>query len=192
MLHWPTQHTLEIPATITAFLNIFLAARNSIWNWLFGLIAVTLYGVIFYHARLYGNMSLQVVYFIFQIYGFYQWQYGGEKHGVLSVTRMPRALYWIAAIAFLMLFLGYFFILSDYTNSTTPIIDAITTAMSLIAQWMMCKRWIENWFLWMLMDLVAVEMYWNKNLHLTALLYASFFILCCAGVRTWKRSMIAA
>lgn len=178
---------LEIPATITAFLNILLAAKNSLWNWLFGLIAVTLYGIIFYQSQLYGNMSLQAVFFIFQIYGWYQWRYGGEKQGKLSVTKMPHTFYWIAVCIFIPLFLVYLFILSEYTNSTTPIIDSLTTAMSLIAQWMMCKRWIENWFLWMLMDSIAVDMYWDKHLHLTAMLYAAFFVLCCFGYRTWKK-----
>src|SRR3990167_11208162 len=97
-------HILEKPATIAAFLNIFLAARNSIWNWLFGLIAVTLYGFIFYQTELYGNMSLQVVYFAFQIYGFYQWQYGGEKQGKLAVTQMPIRQYFFMSIAFVILF----------------------------------------------------------------------------------------
>ncbi len=183
-------HILEKPAIVAAFLNIFLAARNSIWNWLFGLIAVTLYGYIFYQTKLYGNMSLQVVYFLFQIFGFYQWQYGGEKHGKLSVTKTPASQYVILSIAFIVLFFVYFFTLADYTNSTTPLIDALTTAMSLVAQWMMCKRWIENWILWMIMDLTAIEMYWDKHLQLTAILYAIFFILCCFGYRTWKKSMM--
>ena len=190
MLIHSLEHILEKPATVAAFLNIFLAARNSIWNWLFGLIAVTLYGFIFYATKLYGNMSLQAVYFLFQIYGFYQWQYGGEKHSKLAVTQMPIRQYFFMSIAFVILFVAYFFTLSDYTNSTTPFIDALTTAVSLVAQWMMCKRWIENWFLWMIMDLIAIEMYWNKDLHLTAALYASFFILCCFGYRTWKKSII--
>lgn len=183
------KHILEIPAVITAFFNILLAAKNSIWNWLFGLIAVSLYGIIFYQTKLYANMSLQGIYFVFQIYGWYQWQYGGDKHTELSVSKTPLSQYSILSAAFIILFFTYFFTLSDYTNSTTPIIDSLTTAMSLIAQWMMCKRWIENWFLWMIMDLIAIEMYWNKNLHLTALLYGSFFILCCFGYRTWKKAM---
>lgn len=190
LMHVQLRHILEVPAMIAAFLNIFLAARNSIWNWYLGLIAVTLYGVIFYKTQLYGNMSLQVVYFAFQIYGWYEWRYGGEKHGELAVTLMPKMQYLVMSTAFVLLFFAYFFTLSDYTNSTTPLIDALTTAMSLVAQWMMCKRWIENWFLWMIMDLAAIEMYWHKQLHLTAILYGIFFVLCCFGYRTWKKAII--
>jgi nicotinamide mononucleotide transporter len=181
--------TLEIFIAIAVFLNIFLAARNSIWNWLFGLVAVTLHGFISHQAKLYGNMSLQGVYFAFQIYGWYEWRYGSEKHSELSVTRIPKSQHAIIGIAFVILFFAYFFILSDYTNSTTPLIDALTTAMGLVAQWMMCKRWIENWFLWMIMDLIAIEMYWNKHLHLISALYASLFILCCYGYHIWKKAI---
>ena len=176
---------------IAAFLNILLAARNSIWNWFFGIIAVTLYAFIFYKTALYGNMSLQFLYFGFQIYGWYEWRYGGEKNDELAVTYMAKKQYLIMSITFVILFFTYFFALSDYTNSTTPLIDSLTTAMSLVAQWMMCKRWIENWYLWMVMDLIATEMYWNKQLHLTAILYGVFFILCCFGLRTWKKAIVA-
>lgn len=182
------QYYIEIPATLTAFTNIYLAARANIWNWLFGLFAVTLYGVIFYQTHLYGDMTLQAVYFYFQIYGWYQWRYGSEKHTALSVSRLPKSLYTTFALALVILFALFAFILSHYTNSTTPLIDAFTTALSLIAQWMMCKKWLENWILWIVLDIVSVEMYWHKHLYLTAGLYGLFLLLCVSGYRIWMRA----
>lgn len=183
------QYYIEIPATLTAFTNIYLAARANIWNWLFGLFAVTLYAIIFYRTRLYGDMSLQAIYFYFQIYGWYQWRYGSEKHATLAVTRMPKKLYLTASVAMIALFGAFIFILSHYTNSTTPVIDAFTTSLSLISQWMMCRKWLENWALWILLDIVSIEMYWHKHLFLTAGLYGVFLILCCSGYRTWKNAL---
>lgn len=180
---------IEVPATITAFANIYLAARANIWNWLFGIFAVILYGIIFYMTRLYGDMTLQVVYLFFQFYGFYQWKYGGEDASALSVSRMPLMQYFYLTGIFFVLFAGFYGVLSHYTNSNTPIIDAFTTALSLIAQWMMCRKWLENWWLWIFMDCMSLYMYMYKHLYLTTGLYAIFIVLCIMGCREWKKAI---
>ncbi len=177
---------IEVPATLTAFLNIYLAARANIWNWLFGIFAVILYGIIFYETRLYGDMTLQAVYLFFQFYGWYQWKFGGSHASSLSVTRTPKSQYYYLGIAFVILYIIFYCILKHYTNSTTPIIDAFTTAISLIAQWMMCRKWLENWALWILLDLISLYMYSYKHLYLTTGLYAVFIVLCIMGYREWK------
>src|SRR3990167_7062521 len=105
------QYYIEIPATLTAFTNIYLAARASIWNWLFGLFAVTLYAIVFYRTKLYGDMSLQAIYFYFQIYGWYQWRYGSDKHATLMVTRMPKSFYLITLLVMSLLFGAFIYIL---------------------------------------------------------------------------------
>ncbi len=184
------QTAIEVPATLTAFLNIYLAARANIWNWLFGIFAVILYGIIFYQSRLYGDMSLQAVYLFFQFYGWYQWKFGGSHTSALSITHMPKLQYAILTGVFLILFGIFYFLLSHYTNSNTPIIDAFTTSLSLIAQWMMCKKWLENWVLWIVMDLISLYMYSYKHLYLTTLLYAAFIVLCVMGYREWKKALV--
>ncbi|MCX7124408.1 MAG: nicotinamide riboside transporter PnuC [Gammaproteobacteria bacterium] len=189
-MYFSLKHDIEIPATIAAFFNIYLAARNSIWNWVLGLVAVTLYAVVFYEAKLYGDMCLQGVYFIFQFYGWYEWMHGGKNSGELSVTRLPKSLYLISGLALLVLYGIFVYLLSHDTNSTTPIIDAFTTSLSLIAQWMMCRRYLENWLLWIGLDAISIYMYWYKNLYLTAGLYGVFFVLCCMGYQVWMRSLV--
>lgn len=180
---------IEVPATLTAFLNIYLAARANIWNWLFGIIAVTLYAIIFYQTRLYGDMSLQAVYLFFQFYGWQQWKFGGDHAAQLPITKMPQIQYYILSGVFIILFALFYGILKHYTNSTTPLIDAFTTALSLIAQWMMCRKWLENWWLWIVMDFISLYMYTHKHLYLTTALYAVFIILCVMGYREWKKSL---
>lgn len=181
---------IQVPATITAFANIYLAARNNIWNWLLGLIAVTLYAFIFYLTRLYGDMALQGVYFIFQIYGWFQWRFGGKDNTELTVHRMPKPYWLIALFAQILMTSVFYWFLSHHTNSTTPFVDAFTTALSLIAQWMMCKKWLENWSLWILLDLISLYMYSYKGLYLTTVLYAAFIALCMMGYREWKKALI--
>lgn len=180
---------IEVPAVIAAFLNIYLAARASLWNWLFGIFAVILYSIIFYQTRLYGDMALQAVYFVFQFYGWWQWKFGGAHASRLSITRMPHAQYYILSIVLVILYVFLYFFLSHYTNSTTPIVDAFTTSLALIAQWMMCKKWLENWIAWIVMDLISLYMYSYKHLYLTTILYAAFIALCVMGYREWKRSL---
>ncbi|HLB57743.1 MAG TPA: nicotinamide riboside transporter PnuC, partial [Gammaproteobacteria bacterium] len=157
---------IEVPAVLAAFANIYLAARASMWNWLFGIFAVILYGIIFYQTRLYGDMSLQAVYLFFQFYGWRQWKFGGARASLLSVTRMPQSQCYILGIILFILYGVFYYLLSRYTNSTTPYIDAFTTALSLIAQWMMCKKWLENWLAWILLDVISLYMYTYKHLYL--------------------------
>jgi nicotinamide mononucleotide transporter len=181
---------IEVPAALAAFLNIYLAARASIWNWLFGIFAVILYGIIFYQTRLYGDMSLQAVYLFFQFYGWRQWRFGGYHASRLPITRMPKLPYYYLSGALLVLYVLFYFLLSRYTNSTTPIIDAFTTALSLIAQWMMCKKWLENWVAWIVLDVISLYMYTYKHLYVTTALYAAFIILCVMGYYEWRKSLI--
>lgn len=179
---------IEVPAVIAAFANIYLASRASIWNWLFGIFAVILYGIVFYMTRLYGDMSLQAVYLFFQFYGWHQWKFGGNNASQLPVTNTPQSQYFILGAILLILYGIFYFLLSRYTNSTTPYIDAFTTALSLIAQWMMCKKWLENWIAWIILDVISLYMYTYKHLYLTTLLYAAFIVLCVMGYREWKQS----
>ena len=180
---------IEVPAVIAAFLNIYLAARASIWNWLFGIFAVILYGIIFYQTHLYGDMTLQAVYLFFQFYGWRQWKFGGAHASLLSIKRMPKKQYYILGIILFILYIFFYFVLSRYTNSTTPYVDAFTTALALIAQWMMCKKWLENWIVWIVMDVISLYMYTYKHLYLTTALYAIFIVLCVMGYREWKKSL---
>ncbi len=191
MVHIDLQHYLEAPATIAGLINVYLAARANIWNWLFGIITVTLYMLIFYQVKLYADMSLQFIFLILQFYGCYQWLYGGKNHAELDVQRASYSIYLFALSLTLILFAFIAFILHTYTDSTTVIIDAITTAMSLVAQWMMSKKWVENWWLWILVDVISIKMYLFKLLYLTSGLYAVFFIICCMGYMTWRKQLMS-
>ncbi len=177
----------EIIATITGFLNIYLAARANIWNWFFGIITVSLYAIIFFEVKLYADMGLQLVFFCLQFYGIYQWLYGGAQHHARTVQRANKIILLIAFVATLILFGSIAFILQRYTDSTTVYIDAFTTALSLVAQWMMSKKWLEHWWLWMVVDVISISMYLNKSLYFTSGLYAAYFFLCVVGYVTWKK-----
>ena len=180
-------HTLEAAAMCTGFLNTYLAARANIWNWLFGIITVTLFFIIFMHAKLYADMGSQVVFFLLQLYGIYQWRYGGKNKTTLSITYTPRHAWMLACLSFTTLFIGLVYLLQHFTDSTTIYLDASTTALSLVAQWMMGRKWVENWLLWVLMDVIALKMYIAKHLYLTCILFFVLLIQSIKGYFIWKK-----
>lgn len=189
MKHFLLSHMLETPAVIFGLLNIYLAARASILNWLFGIFSICLYAVIFFQVKLYADMSLNVIFLLLQFYGWHEWLHGGEKRSELLVTRASTTIYMIAMTATAILFAIIAYILGHYTDSTTVYFDSFTTALSLVAQWMMTRKWIENWWLWIVVDIISVKMYLIKHLNLTAGLYAIFLGLCVMGYFTWRKAL---
>lgn len=181
-------HRWEILAAVTGIISVYLSTRENIWSWPTALVNVTLYFLVFLEAKLYADMGLQVVYFGLSVYGWYEWLYGGENRTELHVSRATRtlgvrlALIGIAATAILGTALARF------TDAALPYLDSATTSTSLIAQWMMTRKIVENWAVWVAVDVVYVGMFLYKSLYLTAGLYAVFFVLAVMGYREWKRS----
>lgn len=182
-------HFFELLAVTTGLLNIYLAARANVWNWFFGIITTNLYLIIFFKAGLYADMSLQLIFFCLQFYGLYQWLYGGKQHTALVIRRANKKIFLSGLIAALILFVSIAFILKNYTNSTMVYLDAFTTALSVVAQWMMSKKWLEHWWLWMVINVFSISMYISKNLYFTSGLYAIFFLLCILGYYTWRKQL---
>jgi nicotinamide mononucleotide transporter len=149
---------------------------------------VTLYIVVFYEARLYADMGLQVVYIALSLYGWYQWLYGGANRSELPVSRATRR----SAVALPVVGLASVALLGTLlhrtTNAALPYLDSTTTTTSLIAQWMMTRKILENWLVWMAVDVVYIGMFINKNLYPTAGLYAVFLVLAAMGYRDWRRN----
>ena len=170
---------------------VWLTTRENVWCWPVGLVNVLLYVVVFREARLYADMGLQVVYAVLCVYGWYAWLHGGEDRGALAVSRTPdrwRGPLLLAGAAAASL-LG--FLLKRHTDAALPYWDSSTTAFSLVAQWMQTRKWLENWWVWIVVDVVYVGMYVYKDLLATAVLYAVFLALAVLGDREWRRSLVA-
>ena len=183
---------IEQAAVVFGIVNVWLAVKENVWNWPIGIVNVALYIVVFWRARLYADMGLQVVYVVLGFYGWYEWLYGGERHSALRVTRVPRRealLLAGIAVAFAVA-LGAF--LHRTTDAALPWLDASLTSASLAAQWLMTRKRLENWMVWIAADAVYVGMFVFKGLRLTAVLYAIFLVLAVLGHRAWRRSLRAA
>lgn len=150
---------------------------------------VTLYSLVFYGAKLYADMGLQVVYLILSIYGWYEWKFGGKDRTELHVTRASRQMLMRAAMAAVVFATVLAIILSRVTDAALPWLDSATSSTSLAAQFMMTRKILENWVIWAVVDVVYVGMFIYKELYLTAGLYAVFFFLALAGYRQWKGAL---
>lgn len=180
--------TIEIFATIFGLASVYFTVKENIWCWPTGLIMVILYIFIFFDARLYSDMGLQIIYVFLQIYGWYNWVYGGEKKDNLSVIRLKQKqiIMWLAVIILGTAGLGY--VMNTYTNASFPYPDSFITVTSLVAQWFLAKKILESWVLWIIVDVIAIAVYMLKDLRLTSGLYVIFLILAITGLRQWHKS----
>ena len=178
---------IEVVGFVTGVGCVWLAARENVWNWPVAIVNAVSYVIVFFGAKLYADCGLQMVYVAISIYCWWSWLHGGHDRSELPVTRVrPRtipllALVTAAATAALVL------LLLRFTDSTVPFWDGLTTAMSLTAQYMLARKIVENWWLWMAADIIYVALYIYKTLYLTAALYAIFFALCVVGIRRWRK-----
>lgn len=180
---------LEICAVAFGLVSVYLSTRENIWSWPTAIVNVGLYTALFFREKLYADMGLQVIFGILSLYGWYEWLYGGENRTELHVSRLDRrtgvVLLVIGAVTSLAL--GSF--LDRNTDAALPWLDATLSVFSLIAQWMMTRKILENWLLWIALDVVYVAMFvFLKHLYLTAFQYAVFLALATAGHVQWLRS----
>ncbi len=179
----------ELVAVAVTLRAVWWTARQVIWCWPVALVSVTMYAYIFFQAKLYADMGLQGIYFLLSVYGWWAWLRGGEDRSKLGVsTASWRARTLLLAIgAAVALTLGA--LLSRLTDASLPFMDSALTAFSLVAQWMMTRKLLESWIVWIAVDVFYVGMFIYKSLYLTAGLYAVFLLLATMGLVEWKRSM---
>ena len=180
---------LEALATAAGLANIVLLVRRSIWNYPFGLVMVALYAWIFGHAKLYSDAVLQCFFFAIQLYGWWAWAQAGDQAEPVPVRRLawgPRFA-WCVLIAILSAFWGRG--MAAYTDASYPWWDAAVAVASIAAQILLARRLIENWVIWILVDLAAIGLYAAKALYLTAGLYVIFLLLSIFGLMEWRRAM---
>ena len=179
---------LELFAALLGAISVWLSVRQNIWSWPTAIVNVVLYALVFYDAKLYADMGLQVIYAVLSIYGWYEWLYGGAGRTVLHVSRTgPRLGALLALIAAIGSgVLGVF--LHHATDAALPFMDSFLSSTSLVAQWMMTKKLLENWLVWIAVDVLYVGMFIFKGLYLTAGLYAVFLALAVKGYVDWRGS----
>jgi nicotinamide mononucleotide transporter len=192
-MDWLSTHYIEVFGALTGILYVILEIRQSIWLWPLGLISSSVYIWVFFTSKFYADMSLQAYYVLISIYGWYWWLKGGEKKydsEALPVTGISKKLAIILAAVFILLFALIWFILVSYTDSPLPLGDAFTTALSVVATWMLARKIIEHWILWVVADLVSMALYIYKGLYPTVVLFAVYTLMAVIGYNEWRKTML--
>jgi nicotinamide mononucleotide transporter len=191
---WAGQSMLEAIGFFTGLLCVLLAALNIIWNWPFAIISTGIYIYIFATHRLYADMGQYVYLFISNIYGWYYWSHRPKTEKAIPVTRITKreALYSLITIALLSPILGYLLTtlapILHYAPAAFPYLDSFCTVCSLIAQLFLARKVLENWLLWVFVDLIYIGVYSLKDLGLTAVLFGIYTILALFGYIDWRKT----
>ena len=177
---------LELLSFLLSVATVWFNIRQSHWGWLFAIISSATYGLVFFGSRLYGDMGLQLVFISVSVYGWYQWLHGDDSHERLPVTELSTRGRYIAAAAWLGGFAVLAWFLKSYTDTDVPNSDGFLTAGSLVGQLLLSRKKIENWHVWIIVDVLYVALYLHKHLVLTAILYAVFVGMAVMGLRAWR------
>ena len=180
---------IEYIAFVSLVLYVYFATKQKAIAWVLSLLGLVLFMVINYRASLYGEIPLQGVYILLSFYGWYQWRYGGRNETVLPVSLTSLNLWLVLLIlgAFGTVLIGY--VLSSYTAMAIPYWDAATTAFSLVGTWMLARKKLENWVVWMVVDTFYTIIYFDKEFFLMTILYGLYVVFSFIGIYRWYKSM---
>jgi nicotinamide mononucleotide transporter len=187
---WSPYSMTETLGFVTGAACVYLVVKQNIWNFPLGIANNVFFHILFLESRLYGDAGLQIVYIALGFQGWYYWLYGGQNRQALRITQAsPRLLVAVGSVvvvgtAGLVLFLRA-------ARGAAPVMDGFTTVLSLGAQYLLNRKTIENWLLWIAADIIYIWLYISRDLQLTAVLYLVFMCLCVAGFLNWRRLLKA-
>lgn len=179
---------IETLGFITGAATVWLTVRQNIWCWPIGIANNIFFIFLFFSSRLYADMGLQVIYIGLSALGWYWWVRGGKNKTQLTVSRISLRH------GLLLLFATIIgtYVMKEYLesiNDAAPFLDALTTVLSLVAQYLLTRKFLENWYVWMTADILYIYLYITRELYLTGILYILFFIMCIIGMTAWRQSM---
>ena len=177
---------LEIGANVVTSVAIFLAGRNNIHTWWTGIFGCSLFAVLFYQSNLYADVVLQVFFIVSSAVGWWQWLKGAQGDPLPITHAHLKTMLWIipagaAATA------GYGALLHHYTNAYAPFLDSTVLVFSIVAQFLMMQRRVDNWPFWILVNTIAVPLYASRELYLTSFLYGCYWINAVVSWISWRR-----
>lgn len=189
MSAWITNHWIELFGAVSGLLYVFLEIRQKILLWPVGLVSSAVYIIVFYNSKFYADMGLQVYYVSISIYGWYWWLHGREvaESGYLPVIKTPVKLYSILLVVFTILFGSVWYLLFRFTDSPIPGWDSLSTSISIIATWMLARKYLEHWILWMVANSISTGLYIFKELYPTVILFIIYTVMAFVGYINWKR-----
>jgi len=191
MLEYLRANWVEITGAILSVVYLILSIREKAGLWIFGFISSAFYVFVFFETKFYADMSLQFYYLAVSVYGWINWHRKANESvtGTLPVTTIPRAQYPAYFTAIVVTYLIYFVILKYWTDSPVPVLDSLVGALSVVATWMLARKKIENWLLWIVADALAAGLFAYKGLYPTVVLYVIYTSMAVVGYFEWKKHL---
>jgi nicotinamide mononucleotide transporter len=187
MAEFISAHWLDITTTLLGLLYILFEYRASVWLWFVGFLMQALGIVLYYQKGLYADCGMEFYYLSMTVYGYWKWVHGSAKKKELPITRFPRRLIipWLALI--LAVWGIIYWLLITFTNSNVPAADSFTTALSIVGIWALAHKYLEQWFIWIAVDVVTCILYFYKDIPFKGGLYALYVVIAIFGYKKWKR-----
>lgn len=187
VMMWLGVNYIELIGVLAGMIGVWLTARQVIWCWPVALINVVIYIYVFFKSHLYADFGLQIFYLFMTLYGWYNWLYGGKGHTTLFISRIKKKLILLIFIIGIPSQLMVGFLLSNYTNADYPYTDSFVSVWGIIGTFLMARKIMEHWMIWIVADLTSIVIFYKKELHATSVLYLIFTILAIYGLIKWNR-----
>jgi len=186
---WLSGNYIELLGAILGFVYIFFSIRQSIWTWPVGLLTSAIYVWVFFVSKLYADMGLQVYYVAISIYGWYEWLYGKSSKSTekLHISRLSLKMGLTLALISLLILLLMWYVLKNFTDSPVPFADSLATSLSIVATWMLARKILEHWLVWIFIDAFSIGLFWYKDLYPTVILFVIYTVMAYIGFLEWKK-----
>jgi len=185
---WQLTSIGEMVAVFFAIAYLLLAIKESIWCWPAALVSTMIYVFLFFDVNLYMESALQIFYILMAIYGWVLWRHHGDDQQDLHISSWPAKYHLLAISLVILLVIISGFLLIENTDAVYPWLDSFTTWGAVITTWMVAKKILENWLYWLVIDSVAIYLYIQRDLYLTAVLFIVYVILCFVGYKQWHKT----
>lgn len=188
IIQYVLNNWIEITGTVLSLIYLYLSIKQKVSLWIFGFLASALYVVVFFESKLYADMSLQFYYLLVSVYGWINWKRGKEAKE-LQATVTTKKMWLQLLIATAVIYFVYYVVLLYFTDSTIPKSDSLVGALSVIATWMLARKLIENWLVWIVVDAICVGLYVYKGLYPTVGLFVVYTVMAVLGYFQWRKSL---
>ena len=190
LLNYIQTNWIELVGAILSLIYLYLSIKQKISLWIFGFLSSAFYIVVFFDTGFYADMSLQFYYLAVSVYGWINWRHGTKQGGhELPATKTSKRLTIMLLLASLLIYGVYYLILAKFTDSTIPISDSLVGTLSVLGTWMLARKLIENWLVWIVADGIATGLFFYKELYPTAILFIIYTTMAVVGYWQWRKTI---
>lgn len=181
---------LQIVGVALGLTYLYLEYKANIWLWVIGLIMPVVHGTLYYRSGLYADFSMQLYYIAAGVYGLFAWSRKPKSNQQLKITFTPIRIVPIIIAMYAVTHVVIYWVLVQFTDSTVPFWDSLSTALCIVAYWMLSRKYVEQWLVWLLVDVITAGLYIYKDIPITASLYALYSALAIAGYMRWRKEVL--